>query len=313
MADDLPLFQPTRRQRKIIDVSEALVHQPTPADADRAFLARPLVQATLPHRNPGDVPVWSRRNGHFTLAIQPGFATDPKTGVLASVGFPYGSLPRLLIFWMNTEAVRKKSRRLELGDTLSEFLRKLGLDETRGGKTSDARRLQEQMRRLFFSRITFEYTAQQGNQVQESRVQMEVAAKSHLWWDVKQPNQGALWGSWIELGEDFFKAITENAVPLDFRVLRALKQSPMALDLYAWLLHRAWGVTQSGKPAMVPWRSLMQQIGSDYAQQNNFVRHAKKALTEVEAAMLGTRTLWTQEVRGGLMIHPGGPPLLPRR
>jgi hypothetical protein len=44
------------------------------------------------------------------LAIQPGF--DLKTR--ESIGYPYGTLPRLLLFWMTTEAVRT-NRALELG------------------------------------------------------------------------------------------------------------------------------------------------------------------------------------------------------
>jgi hypothetical protein len=37
------------------------------------------------------------------------------------------------------------------------------------------------------------------------------------------------------LGENFFEAITAAPVPLDMRVLKTLKRSPLALDLYAWL------------------------------------------------------------------------------
>ena len=305
----------TRRQRRIVDAAVALTADPWASDDDRAYLARPLVQATLPHRDPGDVPEWSRRNGRLTLAIQPGYATHPKTGDRYCVGYPYGSLPRLLLFWINTEAVTTKSRRLELGDTLAKFLRELGLDDTRGGRCSDARRLQNQMRRLFKSRISFDYTGQQDGREGEGWLQMPVTSRGHLWWDETQPNQAHLWGSWIELGEDFYRAITAagSAVPLDFRVLRALKQSPMALDLYAWLLHRTFSIESKGKnaePQFVPWRALQQQVGSDYDRLDHFVTKAKKALQEVEIAMMGTRLLWTTEARGGLMVHPSGPPLL---
>ena len=36
-----------------------------------------------------------------------------------SYGYPYGTIPRLLLFWMTTEATRTKSRRLELGNSLA--------------------------------------------------------------------------------------------------------------------------------------------------------------------------------------------------
>ena len=39
---------------------------------EAAFMGRMLVQATLPHRDPGNVREFVRQNGDFTLAIQPG-------------------------------------------------------------------------------------------------------------------------------------------------------------------------------------------------------------------------------------------------
>ena len=99
-------------------------------------MARQLVQATLPHKNPGDISVWSRTNGNLTLSIQPGMDTKKKK----SIGYPYGTLPRLLLFWITTEAVRTNNPRIELGKSLSSFREKLGLDSSRGRKRSDIKR-----------------------------------------------------------------------------------------------------------------------------------------------------------------------------
>ena len=95
-------------------------------DADElAFMARLAMMATLPHSDPGDVPGFERRNGNYRLSIQPGLG----------VGVPYGSLPRLVLAWMTTEAVRTKSPRLVLGDSLSAFMGELGLVPTGGEGT----------------------------------------------------------------------------------------------------------------------------------------------------------------------------------
>ena len=61
----------TRAQSKLIDAAAAIMLDPEPTDADRAFLARQLVQVTLPHANPGNVPIWRRRNGRLTLTLRP--------------------------------------------------------------------------------------------------------------------------------------------------------------------------------------------------------------------------------------------------
>jgi hypothetical protein len=60
------------------------------------------VQVTLPHRNPGDVPAWSRSNGSLTMTVRPGWDHEKQK----TLGYPYGSIPRLLLFWLTAEAVR---------------------------------------------------------------------------------------------------------------------------------------------------------------------------------------------------------------
>ena len=80
----------TRAVDKLLDqAAEIWSSAPTPEET--AYMARQLVQATLPHSDPGNVPLWTRRNGNMTLGIQPGM--DFKTG--KSYGIPYGSIPRL--------------------------------------------------------------------------------------------------------------------------------------------------------------------------------------------------------------------------
>ena len=45
---------------------------------------------------------------------------------------PYGNLPRLLMAWLSTEAVRTQSREISLGDSLAEFMRALGIYNSGG-------------------------------------------------------------------------------------------------------------------------------------------------------------------------------------
>jgi hypothetical protein len=282
----------TRAQEKFLDA--ATVIRMNPADTDAAFMARELVQCTLPHTNPGKVEAWERRNGNLTLSIRAGWDTEKKS----SVGYPYGIIPRLLLFWITTEALRTKDRRLELGHSLSDFMRELGLDPSRGGKRSDARRLQDQMRRLFKATISFHQTMEEEHRRGERWLDMQVAPKGEFWWDVHDPTQAALWGSYVILGEDFFTAITSAAVPVDMRVLRAIKRSPLALDLYAWT---TWRVFKLSKSAFVPWIGLMQQMGSEYKSEKEFARKAKAALRKICAAY---PALKLDFAKGGLVLRP---------
>lgn len=50
--------------------------------------------------------------------------------------------------------------------------------------------------------------------------------------------------SWVEFDEDFYNALTSSVVPVDTSVLRALKQSPLALDLHGWATYKAFAPTK---------------------------------------------------------------------
>jgi hypothetical protein len=186
----------------------------------------------------------------------------------------------------------------------------VGSTPTGRGKRGDAQRLREQMRRLFAAHISFEQTLERNDRQGQRWLHMHVAPKGELWWDPKQPLQDDLWGSWIELGEDFFTAITASPVPADMRALRALKRSPLALDLYAWASYRAFTVTRKGKAQLIPWVSLMDQLGTDYATHKDFKRNAKNALRKVQAVYPGLELTYAP---GGIVIHPSLPAIAPRQ
>jgi len=265
-------------------------------EPEKAFVSREMVQATLPHKNPGDVPAWSRTNGNYALTIQPGWDTWEKQ----SFGYPYGTIPRLLIFWLTTEALRTGNRHVELGDHLADFMRKLGLDSSRGGVRSDAYRLRDQMERLFRARISFEYRDDQ----QQSWLDMQIAPKGMQWWSHNLNEQPTLWENWIELGEEFYKAITAYPVPVNMDALQVLKKSPLALDLYAWLTNQAFRASSSKRARKVAWRSLHEQLGSDYTDVQNFRRKAIDAIRKIEVVY---PELQVEMIEGGLSVKPCGP------
>ena len=106
------------------------------------------------------------------------------------VKLPYGTLPRLLLAWVCTEAVRTQSRELVLGRSLYEFMRKLGMKDRSGGARGDRTRLRNQMDRLFAAQVSLIYEDKQ----QKLRVSSLVADRAEFWWDVKRPVPR--WATW---------------------------------------------------------------------------------------------------------------------
>lgn len=284
----------TPQKMKLISIAGEIRLDPDKTES--AFMARQLVQATLPHKNPGNVPAWSRTNGDLTLTIRPGWDQKKKK----TIGYPYGTIPRLLLFWITTEAIRTNSSRIELGDSLSQFMEELGLEPNGTGKRSDFKRLKDQMIRL--SRSTISFTQDSGRGY--SWLDMQVAPKGMVWWNEKQPNQRTLWKNWIQLGEDFFKAITSSPVPVDMRILKALKKSPLALDLYAWATYVAYKTQKSGQSHSVSWGLLHEQFGAEYKDMKEFARNAWRCFSKVQTLY---PELSIERVRGGVNVLPSKP------
>jgi len=302
----------TSKRRHLQAVEADHIYATPPTAVDVVYMARELILCTLPHSDPGDVPAWSRKNGHLALTIRPGWNERKKE----VYGYPYGILPRLLLVWMVTEIIRTKSRHLELGNTLSEFLAKLGLNASNGtGKRSDARRVREQMERLFHAIISFDYSASHGSHKALAWLSMQVAPEGVFWWSEKDPEQSALWGSWIEVGEKFFQAVMAAPNPLDIRVLRHVKDSSLGIDLYTILNREAFRAMKDDKPQFLAWEWLHEQTGNEYGDLRDFRRKALEQIQAILAAHPGLIITQQRACRGrksGLVIsNLSQPSILP--
>lgn len=291
---------PSRQQTKIVDAGVSIALD-RPTDQDKAFLARQLVQTTLPHADPGNVPVWSRSNGNLTLTIQQGYRDDQ-----TPIGHPYGVIPRLLLYWMTTEAVRYKSPRLQLGVNLAEFMEMIGLDERGKGPRSDRVRLQDQMRRLFSAQISLKTDLAEKDASGLETNYMKVVRRTVYWWNKAEPEHLS-WKSYVDLDPQFFEAITANPVPVDLRALRAIKRSPLALDLYSLLTYQAFRAAKADRPVFMSWKQLQAALGTNYADPADLRRAVKAAMHKIQAVYLG---LVIGEREGGIEIMPDSQPAI---
>ena len=245
---------------------------------DRAFITKFLVQVTLPHRQPrGNPEAWQRRNGNFSLTIRPGLI--PSKDGYERLGYPSGSIPRLLLLWMTREVLRKRSRQIQLGHSLPSFMEALGLNPHNGSLRSirsDRKRLQTQMNNLFRSQIMFGYV----DPDRQAWRDLSVTTQGEIWWDFYSDGL-VLFDSWVELGEHFYESLLESPVPLSMEALQQLKNSSLSLDLYAWSAYAAFTASKRGEPFRVTWRKLHESLGADYSRVRDFKKKATVALKKV--------------------------------
>ena len=272
--------------RELIDTHLAIESEEAKRAGALGFMARAFTIATMPHRDPKTA-VFERTNGDFSFMMM----GRPK------IGLPYGSIPRLLVAWVSSEAVRTQSRQLELGDSLADFLRALNLYRT-GGKRGDITRLRDQMRKLFSSRISLEYSGDKSWEIQN----LQLADRAVVWWDPQDENDAGIWKSSLDLSENFFKEITEHPIPVDIRAITALKASPLALDIYVWLTYR---MSYLRKKTTIPWPSLRGQFGSGYAMDDQGLRNFRRAfLRELAKVVVLYPRCNVTDTERGLVLAP---------
>lgn len=259
------------------------------------FIARAMILATLPHRDPGDIPVWGRTNGDFSLLIQPGYRKDPNSDEMVCVGFPYGTKPRLFLAWISTEAVKTQNRILVLGDSLSDFMRDVGYSGSlSGGKNGSMTLMRDQMIRTLSARFQWSYSEQK----RDGGGGLQIADNYDLWWLPQKAEQAGLWQSTIELSEKFFDEIKNNPVPIDMRAMKALRSSPLCLDIYLWLTYRN---SYLSRPTQIPWISLMRQFGSGYRDVKQFKFQFEQAMRKVLTVYTTARVEFSTEA---LILKP---------
>ena len=266
-------------------------------DPDLGFMARLLALCSLPRTNPGNRLQYVRQNGPYSLVMIAGGRNK----------LPFGNLPRLLLAWVCTEAVRTQNRELILGPSLSEFMRKLDIHTQSGGRGGVRTRLRNQMDRLFCAYVQLIYEDEHGKQFASA----PIADRGEFWWDPKRPDEPMLWDSKIRLGEDFFNEIIRHPVPLDMNTLKALKRCALGIDLYLWLTYRTFSLK---RPLRLTWRQIYRQFGlhpskaGDHYTVQNFRR---KVLRELKKIKLAWPDLNYSTAPGVLILSPSKPAVPP--
>lgn len=267
----------------------------TPPDR-KDFLHTVMCQVGLPRKRT-DTRTFERSSGHVSILLEAGKLFNGRDFVEQPL--PYGTVPRLVMVHVSTEAVRTRQRSVEVGDSMRQFLTTLGM-QTSGGARGGYSILRRQMEALAACRLTLGMYAQ-GRAV---TVDAKPIKRFEAWLH-HDGSQRALWPGVMELSEDFYNTLAEHAVPLDYRALGALKHSSLALDIYTWLANRLCRV-RSPSGVKLSWENLREQFGQEYAQSRDFKKEFRQALRQVLVVYPDAKL---EEVVGGLVLLPSRPPL----
>lgn len=283
----------TKSQHILLDAASQIGNS-SPDRID--FLHSLLCQIGLPRRHTRDR-VFERRNGHASILVEAGSLWDGSAWVEQPL--PYGATARLIMVHVSSEAVRTRSRTIEIGDSTRQFLLRLGMRSS-GGERGSYAALMRQMRALAACRLTL------GMQVHGRAVTLDARPIRRFdAWRGHDGSQRTLWPGTLELSQEFYDTLVAHAVPLDPRALAALKHSSLALDIYAWMAHRLRRVAKPNG-VRLSWRNLSEQFGQEYAATKDFKKQFRLAMRQAMAVYPDARV---SQVVGGIVLHPSRPPI----
>jgi hypothetical protein len=203
---------------------------------EAGFVHPTMCLTVLPHRRTDPSEVWVRSGPRAKLEVHP----IRREGVY--LGVPYGPKARLILLYLQGEALKTGSRFVELGRSMRQWL--LAMGSADGGV--NYRAVQEQTRRIENSLIRFTYSTQIGE---------------GSWQDSIIRGRFELFGGdgSVELSEGFFRALRDHPVPVAESAVRLLADTCMPLDLYLWLAYRLHSLA---RPTLVSWQALHAQFGA---------------------------------------------------
>lgn len=259
----------TRTERKLVDLAAKVLAEENDA---LGFSYAGFCMTSLPHKRLTEATrEWYRENGRYSLMIEPGKII--RSGRPQFFGVPYGARARMILLYLCTQAVRKNSRRIEIGRSMNAWLGRMGISS--GGESYIA--VREQANRISACRMTIAWRGANGlegfkrENIIDGMLSFPADASEH---------QANLWDDEVELTESFFQALKAHPVPLWEPALRVISNQSLVIDIYVWLTYRLRTVDRQ---QTVSWVALQAQFGPEYTRLRDFRRRFADALRQALA------------------------------
>ena len=214
------------------------------------------------------------------------------------IGVPYGSIARLILLYLQTEAIRTNSPEVELGRSMKSWMSRMSL--TTGGRTYQL--VAEQARRISACRLTFFTDRDNGAEARHNGAFVQDAISLA---GVSDLNQPTLWQDRVRLDAGFWRSLQDHPVPVREEAIKAIGSRSMAIDVYIWLAYRLHSLA---KPTQVSWTALHGQFGAGF----RLVRQMKPTFMEALSLALAVYPeAGVQVEKEGIILYPS-PPAVPR-
>jgi hypothetical protein len=274
----------TKAERREVDAAAAVLAD----EVSRLGITHAgFAMTSLPHKRIEDK-VWERKGYLTTLLVESGLDR-----MRQPVGVPFGPLARMILLYLQTEAIRTGSPEVVLGRSMNAWMDRLGI--SRGGKSRTL--VSEQAKRISACRLTF-FTTRGAAELRQNGAFVRDAISLTGLLDADQPT---LWQDRVRLDEGFWKSLRAHPVPVREEAIFAIGSRSIAIDIYIWLAYRLHSLTEA---APVSWPAMYGQFGGGYALQRQF---RPKFIDSLKLALAVYPEARVDILDEGLVLHPSAP------
>lgn len=279
--------------RRVVEAAAAYM---ATEESEIGFVYAGWAQASLPHRRLADDAHWEIQTERVSLIVQPGLR-GVMGGSPVPVGVPYGSRARLIILYLQTEAIRTGRREIELGRSLHAWLKRLEIPI--GGKSM--KDVRDQAERISRCRLTFQIsTAGRSGLINQNILDSAMFVSD-------DSTQDDLFIETAKLSEGFFEQLQKHPVPIEEAAVKQIANNSMALDVYVWLSYRLHALKE---PRPVTWKALHSQFGRGIIRMDHFKQQFRDTLTLALAVYPEANV--DLDGHSGVILKPSRPPVAAR-
>lgn len=274
----------TRAERRAVEAAGTILAE----EVSRLGITHAgFAMTSLPHKRIEEA-LWRRQGHRTTLLVESG-----RTGKGDWIGVPYGSVARLILLYLQTEAIRSNNPEVELGRSMHAWLSRMGISA--GGK--NYKLVTEQARRISACRLTF-LTEISGAELRQNGAFVQNAITLAA---ADDDRQRALWQDSVRLDAGFWRSLREHPVPVREEAVRAIGARSLALDVYIWLAYRLHALS---RPTLITWAAMHGQFGAGFKA----VRQLKPTFKEALGLALAVYPEARVELEAaGVVLHPSLP------
>jgi hypothetical protein len=284
------MSKPPRLTKLADRIVDAAVKIASEDDLDIVFRHGIFCQVGLPHSRQTER-VFTRSFKNASIIIEAGRLWNGYQWVEHPL--PFGAKPRVAMFYIDSEAVKRRSKIIDIGKSFNEFGERVGIP-VHGKNFYEMKR---QMNALSAASITMGFNSKG----QVSTTSLGRPIETFKAWLSQDDHQQVLWPAVLELSQKYYDSLLEHAVPIPLEAIKALTHSSLSLDLLAWAARR---LPLLQKEERIPYAAFKEQFGQEYKELKDFQRTFVHSMRQVQTVYKSARI---ETVRGGLLFKPSKP------